>query len=537
MKEYIVLSVNDSHVYLDYKTISDEEKKYLNKNNFDNGFLYFTYNYFIKHTDKICSFLLSFGTYESFTIKKLVIFNNCISFITRLKIKKLYLDFPSTLSINEYSLFLKNNNLKEIHCYYMPTFILNKFKNNGVAVNLYNKYKVSDRFMIQEDSFDYETLYYIKNLKIKENYPTILEDIKEFLKINRSLKAIHIYTFSKELLEGISKLVNEDESRNIIIFLHQSYDKGDFITNNFSWLKELNKKYKKDYICEFRIIYSNDFLGKNLFKQLTFNNLKLISIFGIYICAVCLIITKSYDYVEKMNIEKLNNELINESFAAPNEMEIELGDVIEEAPDEEDEITEKEIKTKYTFDKAFSKLKKINKETVGYLVVNGTKISYPIVQHSDNSYYLKYDFYKVKRSMGWVYLDYRNNPKDFDDNNIIYGHAMYNGTMFGTLNNVLKSSFRKNEENMIISYDTPDGEYKFKIFAGYRVDYTTDYLKTNFDNKKDFDDFVKMLKNRSSFKSNVPVNYGDKILTLSTCAGSGNQNKRLAIHAVLIKEE
>ena len=75
---------------------------------------------------------------------------------------------------------------------------------------------------------------------------------------------------------------------------------------------------------------------------------------------------------------------------------------------------------------------------------------------------------------------------------------------------------------------------KFKIFAGYRVEYTTDYLRTEFENKKDFDSFVKLIRGRSSFKTNDKVEFGDKILTLSTCAGNGK--KRLVVHAVLIEE-
>ena len=63
---------------------------------------------------------------------------------------------------------------------------------------------------------------------------------------------------------------------------------------------------------------------------------------------------------------------------------------------------------------------------------------------------------------------------------------------------------------------------------------TTDYLKTEFENKKDFDSFVKLIRGRSNFKTNDKVEFGDKILTLSTCAGNGE--KRLVVHAVLIKE-
>ena len=111
---------------------------------------------------------------------------------------------------------------------------------------------------------------------------------------------------------------------------------------------------------------------------------------------------------------------------------------------------------------------------------------------------------------------------------------MLNGTMFGTLYRVLNNSFRKNSENMVISLDTPTKSYKFKIFAAYRVDYTTDYLVNKFDSREDFNAFVKLIRGRSSFKTKDKVEYGDKILTLSTCAGGGN--RRMVVHAVLIKD-
>ena len=128
-------------------------------------------------------------------------------------------------------------------------------------------------------------------------------------------------------------------------------------------------------------------------------------------------------------------------------------------------LNDKQVKDKYTFDKVFSKLKKINNETVGYLAVNGTNISYPLVQHSDNSYYLNHDFYKKKKVMGWVFLDYRNSHDSFDSNNVIYGHNMPNKTMFGSLSKVMTSSWRKKKNNLIISYDTVDKSNKFKIFS------------------------------------------------------------------------
>ena len=169
------------------------------------------------------------------------------------------------------------------------------------------------------------------------------------------------------------------------------------------------------------------------------------------------------------------------------------------------------------------------------MIVNNTEISYPVVQHSDNSYYLKKDFYKRSTSMGWIYLDYRNDLEKLNDNSIIYGHSMYNGTMFGTLKKVLSSSWRKEGDNMIVTLENEKDTLKFKIFSAYKVDYTTDYLKTTFSSKKEKEEFIKLIKGRSIFKSDTSVGVKDKILTLSTCTGSNN--KRLVVHAVLMGDE
>lgn len=539
MKEYIVLTISNNTLFFNFKTIDKEDTKYINSLEFYNASLFLTLKYYKKNYSKILK-LFENRNIDTLTIKRLITFKYGIYILNDLKIKNLRLDFASTIGLNDYEMFLEVDSLKQIDCYYMPRFIIDKFENKNVKVNLYNKEKVSDRFMLLQDAFDYETLYYKKNIDIKENYSTLLLDLKEFLRINYNLKSIHIYVFSKELISSIVDLVKKDESRNIIIFLHQGYDEYNFITNNFSWLKELNKKCKDEYTCEFRIIYSNTFLFNNLFKQLTFNNLKLISLLCVYVSLVSLIIIKSYEYVEKMSIDELNNSINNGSYAADTNYELDKMNDKNNTnnntnnSDNSNSNNSNKTNSKYNFEKVFSKLKKINNETVGFLTVKGTNINYPVVQHNDNSYYLTKDFYKKKSSMGWIYMDYRNDSVNLSSNNIIYGHSMLNGTMFGTLRNVLTSNFRKNSENMIISYDTPNHEYKFKIFAGYRVNYTTDYLKTDFENKKEFDSFIKLIRGRSTFKTKDKVLYGDKIITLSTCAGNGE--KRLVVHAVLIKE-
>lgn len=536
MKECVVIKFEANVLVFDFRTIDKEEKSFVNSNNEYKDSLFYDLKYFKKHYEKIVSNIKNkYSNINLVRVVRLVTFKYIAYIIKELNIECLILDFLSTMDVEDYELFLQCSSLKEIYCYFMSSDFIYKFKEKSIEVHISSEKKISDKFLELHDTDNKDSLYYKKVITISEEYPLLIEDLKEFLKINYKLRAIHIRVYSKELIDSIVDLVKNDESRNVVIFLHQENDKGNFIVNNFKWLKELSDKCKEDYTCEFRIIYSNAFLGKNLFRQLTFNNLKLIFILCIYISAVTLVIMKSYEYVEKMSIASLNSELLNNQ--EPDE-EVEE-DIFEETLTDtdremEEEIPQEVIKSKYTFDKSFKKLLSINKETVAYLTVKNTKIAYPVVQHSDNSYYLGRDFYKKKTVMGWVYMDYRNNPKEFDDNTIIYGHNMKNGTMFGSLKKVLESSWRKNEENMTISLDLPTGSYKFKIFSIYKVDYTTDYLVTKFHSKSSKEDFINMITKRSIFNSGIKVLNDDKILTLSTCTGSNN--RRLVVHAVLLKE-
>lgn len=550
MKEYISLKIELNVLIFDYKTITKEQKTLVNKNSFIEDSLLYDFKYFKKNINKIVELIKrDFPDVNLIKVKRLVTFKYVADIINLLNIQCLILDFFSTVAMSDYELFLSCECLREVRCYFMSSDVKHLFNEKNIEVHMSSEVKITDKFLELHDTDSKDSLYYKKVITINEEYPELMSDLKEFLKINYKLRAINVCVYSKELIESIVNLVSNDESREVIVYLHQEYDKGNFIVNNFEWLKELSDKCKEDFTCEFRIIYSDSFVSKNLFKQLTFNNLKLVFIFGMYISVVSLVIIKSYEFVEKMSVDTLNNQLMSELKNETNNQtsvnEIVNGNTnVDETVEEtlpdievpvEENITKEEVKSKYSFENSFNKLKKINSETRGYLVVKKTNIAYPVVQHSDNSYYLKRDFYKKKSSMGWIYMDYRNNSTELDDNTIIYGHNMGNGTMFGTLKTVLDSSWRKNEDNMIVNFDLNNQSYKFKIFSIYKVDYTTDYLVTDFETADEKNDFIKMIRNRSTIKSNEVVNENSKILTLSTC--TGKNNRRLVVHAVLIEEE
>ena len=178
-------------------------------------------------------------------------------------------------------------------------------------------------------------------------------------------------------------------------------------------------------------------------------------------------------------------------------------------------------------------LKKINKDAVGFLKVNGTNVNYPIVQGVDNEYYLKHAFDKSKNNAGWIFADYRNNLKDLDKNTIIYGHSRINQTMFGSLLKVKNKSWYQNKENEIIKLNLENQSTLWQIFSIYVIDPENYYLQIKF-NEEDYKTFLTKIKKRSQINFNTSVNEKDKILTLSTCSDI-NGTQRLVIHAKLIK--
>ncbi len=180
----------------------------------------------------------------------------------------------------------------------------------------------------------------------------------------------------------------------------------------------------------------------------------------------------------------------------------------------------------------FSKIKETNPDTVGWIQVPGTNVNYPFVQTNNNDYYLTHSFDKSYNNAGWIFLDYRNDINTLDKNNIFYAHGRLDGTMFGSLKNVLENSWFENTNNHIIKISTENQNTSWQIFSVYLIPATSDYLQINFNSDNEFKEFANMVQNRSKYKFDTTVENSDKIITLSTCYNN-NSSERLVIHAKL----
>ncbi len=182
----------------------------------------------------------------------------------------------------------------------------------------------------------------------------------------------------------------------------------------------------------------------------------------------------------------------------------------------------------------FSSLKEINSHTIGWLQVLGTNINYPFVQANDNDYYLTHAFDDSYNSAGWVFMDYRNRVQAEEKNTIIYAHGRYDQTMFGSLKNIMYSSWVNDSNNHIVRISTEYENTLWQVFSVYRILTTNDYIQTEFSSDEEYLTFLQMLKNRSAYSFPANVSKNDRILTLSTCY---NDNEKVVLHAKLIKKE
>ena len=185
---------------------------------------------------------------------------------------------------------------------------------------------------------------------------------------------------------------------------------------------------------------------------------------------------------------------------------------------------------KYTVD--FNLLKKENSNTIAYLKVNGTNIDYIVVKGNDNNYYLNHNFNNKVNVSGWIFADYRNKFDGNDKNIIIYGHNTMDGSMFGTLKNVLTKDWNEIEENKKIMLVTSSGIDYYKVFSVYTIEAEDYYTNTSFKNDDEYEDFLKRLRFRSIYSYEVNVSKYDRILTLSTCTPDGKN--RVVLHAKLM---
>ncbi len=184
-------------------------------------------------------------------------------------------------------------------------------------------------------------------------------------------------------------------------------------------------------------------------------------------------------------------------------------------------------------------LKKINPDIYGYIHIEGTRISFPIVQGEDNEYYLNHAYNNEYVVVGSIYVDYqadRNIENNF--NTVLYGHNMQDGNMF---NNVTLFYDEEVFNNTLIEIYTFDGIYIYEPFSIFETTKFHNYSQTSFETGEDFVAFCELMQECSARNKDEKMTFtaDDRIITLSTCTTSPQTyfTGRNALHAKLIRVE
>lgn len=200
----------------------------------------------------------------------------------------------------------------------------------------------------------------------------------------------------------------------------------------------------------------------------------------------------------------------------------------EESPKEDTPVSEGEdVLEKY------KELYLQNEDMVGWLSIDGTEINYPVMQTPNNpNFYLKHNFEKEYSDLGTPYIQ-ENCTIAESDNLLIYGHHIKGGKMFGALEDYKAKSFY--EQHKTIRFDMLTEQAEYEIISVFKtVEYSSEgfryYDFVNAENAEAFEEYLSKCKELALYDTGINAEYGDKLLTLSTCEYSA-PNGRLVVVA------
>lgn len=266
--------------------------------------------------------------------------------------------------------------------------------------------------------------------------------------------------------------------------------------------------------------YYSILIGKEIIKKMEakhskksnnkFKKLVLLLLIIIFVCSIGYMCY--YIYNNNKN-KKDNTDILSE-------VKIEPTQVTEEK-------TEKMLK--------LEELQKENNEIIGWLEIEGTNINYPVLQGTDNEFYMKNNYKKEKSKNGSIFLDKSYNWDIPSSNLLLYGHNNKNGTMFQDLLKYKSENFYNEHTKIKFTTNKEDSTYEIMSVFYSRVYYKSDknvfryYYFVNANNEQEYNDFVNNAKKLSIYDTGVNANYGDQLLTLSTCEYSQEDGRFVVV--------
>ena len=186
-------------------------------------------------------------------------------------------------------------------------------------------------------------------------------------------------------------------------------------------------------------------------------------------------------------------------------------------------------------DKELQAIYELNNDLIGWITIEGTNIDYPVMETpNDSDYYLHTSFYHEYSDEGCLYVRAACDVLSPSDNVTIYGHNMLNGSMFRHLHKYKEKSFY--ESHKYVRFDTLYARHTYEIIAVFQTSgtYGKGFAYHLFDDAKDaaeFDEFVAQCKALGLYDIDTTAQFGDKLITLSTCDKTALEDGRLVVVA------
>ena len=248
----------------------------------------------------------------------------------------------------------------------------------------------------------------------------------------------------------------------------------------------------------------------------------LLSVLGLCVVFSVAYLIYYYSYYEKNDIEYS-----------------ELSTLVKEDSGGTVEINYTEKQDKPPILKKYETLYNKNRKLIGWLKIEGCDIDYPVMQTSNNEYYLDHNYNQEYDKNGSLFLDKDCDAAFPNDNMIIYGHHMKSGKMFGNLNYYSKENFW--EDNKEFTFDTiyETGTYavmyvfRSKIYSEEEIVFKY-YQFIDATSENEFNSNMEEMANMSLYDTGVTASYGDRLITLSTC-DSSEEDGRFVVVAKKIK--
>lgn len=197
--------------------------------------------------------------------------------------------------------------------------------------------------------------------------------------------------------------------------------------------------------------------------------------------------------------------------------------------------TQQEIASQFSVQPSSRNLYLENAGMVGWIQIEGTNIDYPVMQTpADPDYYLHHDFEKNYTDYGCPFAQVNCDVQAPSDNVILYGHNMKDGSMFADLAKYRSKDFW--QAHKTVWFDTALGSYAYEIFAVIHTTVQADdadafpfYWFVDAASPEEFADYVSACKAQALYDTGISAQYGDKLLTLSTCDNITDNGRWLVI--------